>query len=90
MSDPQELTEHEQQKMNTGRLMRAESDFLLPYLNTKQNLIIAKIVASFRAGDYSALTGHAAELTTISDMRNDITNKIKQAEILERKAYGIE
>ncbi len=82
-----ELTEAEQTKLNTGRLMRAESDMLLPMLATKQGLVIAKIVGSFRSGDYGSLTAHAAELSMISEMRAEITNKIKQAEVLERKMY---
>ncbi len=67
--------------------MRAESDMLLPMLATKQALVIAKIVGAFRSGDYGALTGHAAELSTLHDMKSEITNKIKQAEVLERKMY---
>ncbi len=83
-----ELTEKEQQKLNTGRMMRAESDLILPLLDTKQALVIGKIVSAFRAGDYQALTGHAAELSTISEMKTEITQKIKVAEALERKIYA--
>ena len=85
-----ELTEQEQQKMNTGRLMRAESDLILPLLQTKQTLIVAKIVAAFKAGHTEMLTAHAAELSIIYDMRTEITRKIKEAEGLERKMLGDE
>ena len=85
-----ELTEAEQQKMNTGRLMRAESDLILPLLQTKQTLVIGKIVADFRSGKHENLIGHAAELSMISEMKNDITRKIKEGEALERKMYDNE
>jgi hypothetical protein len=83
-----ELSEKEQQQLNTGRMMRAESDLILPLLQTKERIVIGKIVASFRAGEYGALTGHAAELSTLDSMKNEITQKIKLAEALERKAYA--
>ncbi len=83
-----EITEAEQQKLNTGRLMRAESDMILPMLATKQTLVIANIVAAFKAGAYERLTAHAAELSTLSDMKAEITSKIRQAEAIERKLYG--
>lgn len=85
-----ELTEKEQTTLNAGRLMRAEADVLLPLLQTKQALVIGKIVAEFRAAHYEALTGLAAELSTIISMKDDITRAIKQAETLERKAFDNE
>lgn len=85
-----ELTEHEQKKLDTGRMMRAESDLILPLLQTKQTLVIGKIVNSFRQGDYASLTGHAAELSTIESMKSEITQKIKQAEAIERKVFANE
>jgi hypothetical protein len=84
-----ELTEAETNKMNTGRLMRAESDLLLPLLQTKQALAVGKIVAAFRAGKHEELLPHAAELSTIMNMKDEITRAIKQAEMLEAKAHGI-
>ena len=83
-----ELTEAETTKLNTGRLMRAESDLILPLLQTKQALVIGKIVADFRAGHHDKLLGHAAELATLADMKNEITRKIKEGEALERKMYA--
>lgn len=80
-----ELTESEQQKLNTGRLLRAESDMILPLLQTKERLVIAKIVSAFKAGQQDMLWAHSAELSTIHDMRNEISQKIKVAESLERK-----
>lgn len=80
-----ELTEQEQQKLNLGRMMRAESDVLLPFLQTKQTLVVALIVSAFRAGEQEKLWGLAAELTTLTDMKQEITRKIKEAEILEKK-----
>ena len=80
-----ELTEQEQQKLNTGRMMRAESDLLLPLLQTKQAAVLGKIVYSFKAGKHEELIALAAELSTLSDMKSEITRKIKEAESLERK-----
>lgn len=82
-----ELTEQEQEKLNTGRLMRAESDLILPLIDTKQAVVVGAIVSAFRAGSYDRLTGLAAELTTLFEMRNQIKQKIKTAEGLERKLY---
>lgn len=82
------MTEQEQGTLNKGRLMRAESEILLPLLTTKQNLAVAKLVADFRAGKYAELTGHAAEISTIMGMREEITRSIKQAEQIETKLYG--
>lgn len=80
-----ELTEAEQEKLNTGRMMRAESDVLLPLLQTKQTLVVGKIVAAFRAGETDKLIPLAAELSTIFEMKITIGQKIKEAEHLERK-----
>ncbi len=85
-----ELSEKEQTQLNTGRMMRAESDLILPLLHTKERLVIGKLIQAFRAGDYGSLTGHAAELSTLDSMRVEITQKIKTAEALERKAYANE
>ena len=83
-----ELTEAETAKLNTGRLMRAESDLILPLLQTKQALVIGKIVADFRAGKHEFLLAHAAELSTLADMMTTINRKIKEGEALERKMYA--
>ncbi len=80
-----ELTETETQKMNTGRMLRAESSALLPLLESKQALLVGKIVQLFKSGDYEKLTGAAAELSTVWDMRTEITRKIKEAAYLEAK-----
>ncbi len=82
-----ELTETEQQKLNTGRMMRAESDLLLPLLQTKQALAIGKLIAAFRAGETNFVS-HAAELSMIDSMKNEITQKIKAAEAIERKLFN--
>ena len=80
-----ELTEKEQQTLNTGRVMRAESDVILPLLQTKQDLVIARIVAHFREGDRDKVFAAAAELSILREMRSNIASKIKEAEHYERK-----
>jgi len=82
-----EITEQEQQKLNTGRSLRAETEVLFPLLGTKQALVISKLVAAFRAGQHEQLLPLVAELSTLDSMRSDITRKIKEAEAIERKLY---
>ena len=81
------LTEQENQKLNAGRLMKAESGLLLPLLQTKQTLVIAKIVSAFREGKHEQLIGLAAELSTLAEMKHEITRTIKTAETLEEIMY---
>jgi hypothetical protein len=82
-----ELTEAEQQKLNTGRLLMAQRETILPLLQTKERLVIGKIVSAFKAGQLEMLSAHAAELTTLYDMKMEITQKITAAEALEKKLY---
>ncbi len=90
MSQSKDLTEAEQIKLNSGRLMRAEADMIIPYLDTKRELICGKIVQSFRSGQHGDLLGHAAELATIYEMKSTITSKIKAAEAIERRIFESE
>lgn len=83
-----ELTEAEQEKLNKGRMMRAESSMLLPLLETKQTLVLARIVQAFRAGESEKLLSLAAELSTLFEMKGEISRTIKQAQILEEKQYA--
>ncbi len=78
-------TEREQEKLNTGRLMRAEADLILPLISTKQSLALNKIVAAFKAGERDIIFAVAAELSTLHDMKHDITRKIKEAERIEQR-----
>lgn len=86
-----ELTEREQEKLNTGRMFRAESDMLLPMLQTKTAVVVGKIVAAFKSGGkpYEFLA-YAAELSTLSDMKAEISRKITEANHLEEKALGLD
>lgn len=82
-----ELTEKEQAKLNEGRMLRAESDMILPLLATKQATVLGKIVSDFRNGHHDKLLGHAAELSTIYEMKTEIGRKIREAEALEKRVY---
>lgn len=85
MFDP---TEREQHKLNEGRLMRAEADIIMPLLAEKREIAINKLILAFREGHADKLPTHAAELSSIEDMLTTIRNKIRQAEVLERKIHG--
>lgn len=74
--------------LNQGRMLRAESGVLHPLIMQKREAAIAKIVMHFRAGALDMILACAAELSTIEDMRVTIDNKVKQAEIIERKIHG--
>ncbi len=82
-----EITEKEQETMNAGRSLRAESTFLLPLLQTKKELVCGKIIQAFKAGAQDAVWSHAAELSTLYDMRTEITRKIKAAEAIEKRIF---
>ncbi len=80
-----ELSEKDTKVLNEGRVLRAEAT-LLPLLQTKQALAVGRLIAAFRAGETNFI-GHAAELSMIDSMRNEINQKIKAAEAIERKLY---
>ena len=82
-----ELSERELETLNDGRVLRAESDVLIPLLSTKQALAVGKLIHAYREGQHEKLLSIAAEISTISEMQNTITQKIKVAEGLERKIY---
>ena len=85
-----ELTEKEQETLNSSRMIRAESDVLLPLLQTKYTLTAAKIVSAFKAGQTEKLTTLAAELSTVYDMKLMIEQRINEAAYLEKKMLSDE
>lgn len=82
------LSAREHDVMNEGRLLRAESDLLMPLLLEKREGAIARLIYHFKEGKTELLTAVAAELSAIEDMRSTINTKIKKAEAIERKVYG--
>lgn len=82
-----ELSEKELETLNRTRQIRAESDVLRPLLDTKQAMIVAKIIQAFKSGKHEHLTALAAELTAVHDMKYEIDRSIKTAAQLERKAF---
>lgn len=74
--------------LNRGRLMRAESDLMLPMLNKQRENAIAGICNSFREGKLEMLPVYAASLVSIENMKSEIKITISKATILEEKIYG--
>jgi hypothetical protein len=82
-----EPSEVEQAKLNTGRLMRAEADVILPLLQEKREAAISTLLWKFKEGKLADLPAAVASLAALEDMRSEIRNKIKTAEGIERKIY---
>jgi hypothetical protein len=82
------MTEKEAQIINTGRLLRAESDVLVPMLVERRELIVQKIIMLYKAGDFERIRDCSAELSLIEDMKLKIKNKILAADAVERKLNG--
>lgn len=81
-------TEKELSTLNEGRLMRAESDIIIPLLTKQREAAVSKVIYHFKAHELEKLPAAAAELAAIEDMRAAIANRIKKAEHIERKVYG--
>jgi len=81
-------TELEQEKLNQGRMLRAEADLIIPMLTKRREDATARLVHYFKSGEHDKLTVAAAEIATLTDMAADIRNKIKSAENIERKIHG--
>lgn len=82
-----DTTEHEQKVLNEGRLLRAEADIFLPMLRQQREIAISKIIHVYKAGG-EGLQAAAASLVAIEDMLTTTGNKIKKAEVIERKIHG--
>ena len=85
-----ELTEKEQETLNSARVVRAEGDVLLPLLQARERLIIGRTVSAFKAGETGKLISLAAELSTIYDLKSAISQKISEADYLEKKMMSDE
>lgn len=82
-----EPTASEQALLDQGRLLRAESQTILPLVRHKREIAIARLLLAFKAGDTERLLPATAELSAYEDIKLDIENKIKRAEVIERKLY---
>jgi hypothetical protein len=78
-------SEKELNELNTGRLMRAEADLLVPMLNRQREAVVAKLCAYYRSGEMAQLPVCAAEIVAIENMKSEIKNKIAKAQSIERK-----
>lgn len=79
------MTEKEAQAINTGRLLRAESDVMLPMLAERREHAVQKILLYFRSGEFEKIRDCAAELCVMDDLQNKIKNKIRAADAAERR-----
>lgn len=82
--------EKELQALNTGRLMRAEADLILPMLERQKEDAVSSICNNFRMGKIEMLPVFAAQLVSIENMKSEIKNKIAKAQNIERKIYDSE
>lgn len=80
-----DISEKDAQTLQTGRLLRAESDIMLPMLNERREAAVSKIIMYYRSGELEKITQAAAELSVTEDLKQTIKNKIKLAETVERR-----
>ena len=81
-------SEKEVSALNTGRLMRAESDVIGPLLERQKQDVISGLCNAFRAGQLDMLPVFTAQLVSIENMKAEIKNKIAKAENIERKIFN--
>ena len=84
----QELTEADIKTLNEGRMMRVESEILLPLLRQRRESAIQKLIGIFKSEEQKGILAATAEISCLEDMLTTITNKIKRAELIERKIHG--
>lgn len=87
MKQAYDTTEREQKTLNEGRLIRAEADIVLPLLRQQREAAISQIIFTFKGGKLEGLPAVCATLTATEDMITTITNKIRKAEVIERKIH---
>lgn len=73
--------------LNIGRMMRAESDVILPMLQTQREDAIAAACQAFRTGQMNDIPIHIARLVTVENMCIEIKQKIAKAEAIEKRIY---
>lgn len=84
-----EITEKETERMNSGRLVRAEATVLIPLLAERKASAVTRLTAVFRSGAVAEnLTALVAEITTLEDLEREIKRRIKETEHIERKIYA--
>jgi hypothetical protein len=81
-------TEKDLQIMQTGKLMQASADVILPLLEKQREDAISAIIWAFRSNEIAKLQSLAATLSTIDSMKSEIKNKIAKANKLEEKIYA--
>lgn len=82
-----DLTEQEHQKLNDGRMLRGESQYLLPMLAKRKEAALGLLLAHYRSGEVNMLLPVTAQLSALVDLETEIKKSNKQTEILEKKAY---
>lgn len=82
-----EISERDQEKLDEGRALRAESQTLLPLIATKTALAVGRLIHAYREGQNERIHAIAGELSILKEMESTISQKIKVAEGLERKIF---
>lgn len=81
-------TESEQKKLDSGRLMRAEADVIMPLLLQQREAAVQRLIMHFRAGELDGrLAAAAAEISALETTTQTIRTRIKQAEVIERRIH---
>lgn len=83
-----ELTEAEVERLNQGRLVRAEASIILPSLGKKKGEAIMKLIGAYKQGKTNELLSITAEISAYADMEQDIKRRNNETEQLERRAHA--
>lgn len=75
------------EKLQEGRVLRLAFPVLMPILARRKEQAVARLVGQFRGGETNFLTT-VAELTTLTDLEQEMTRKHKETELLEGEFYG--
>jgi len=74
----------EMDRLNRGRVLRLSLGSLLPMLDEKIEEAMSRIQGDFRSGEKDFIR-HAAELTTLRELKDDLLRETKDTEQLEER-----
>lgn len=73
-------------KLNTGRLLRLETQALLPILEKKTDTVLNRMIHRYRAGEQNFLS-EAAELSVLADLLIEIKRSNNHTAQLEEELH---
>lgn len=78
--------------MNIGKKAGMVLEYLNPLIDDQKEIIVTRMKNMYREGSATEpkLFSIAGELVALDDLKNRITNKIKQADRISRKVHGTE